>query len=143
MTRHSRLGFPALVLVLSVLSAYFCAAVFVAALQLSLPRTDSAYGQPLSATFADPFVLTVAGMWASLAGLVAFPIALFCLNRRDPIRCGVFVVGLTVLFIAGATVLDPRLGLFGSPLVAVAGLLFCRFSGVQFFLPHEASHDVA
>jgi len=48
------------VLLLSFLSAYLCAAVFVISLQLSLPRTDLAYGQSLTQTFSDPFVLTVA-----------------------------------------------------------------------------------
>lgn len=68
-----------LVLVLSLLSAYICAAAFIVVLKLTLPRSDQAYGQTLLQTFADPFVLAVAATIATIVGLVVFPIALFSL----------------------------------------------------------------
>src|SRR5262249_38697132 len=143
MTHQTRAGFAVLVLALSVLSAYICAGAFVATQHLTLPRTDLAYGQSLGATVSDPFVLTIASTVATVAGLVAFPIALFCLKRRDLIRSGAFVVGLTVLFIVGATILVPPVGLVGAPVIALAALLFCRFSRLEFFQPRGALRDVA
>jgi hypothetical protein len=143
MKRRNHLTFPALVLTLTMLSAYLCAVALVAAQHLSLPRTDMAHGQSLGATFSDPFVLTIAGTGATIAGLIAFPIALFCLQRRALVRCGVFVIGLTLLFIIGATTLVPRLGLVGAPVVAFAALLFCRFSDFEFFRPRGTLNDVA
>src|SRR5262245_19613418 len=107
---RNRLGLSALVLALSVLSAYLCAAALVFAEQLSLTPSDLAYGQPISAAFTDPFVVMTAGTVASIVGLAIFPVALFCLWKRDLMRCGLFVVGLTLVFIIGATPLSPRVG---------------------------------
>lgn len=142
MTRQSRLGFIGLVLALSVLSAYVCIVAFVATQQLTLPRTDPAYSQSLGTMLSHPYFLTVAGTVAAAVGLVAFPIALFCLWRRDLLRCGFFVVGLTILFIVGATILAPRVALRGALVVALAALLFCRFSHLEFFQPRGAQGAV-
>ncbi len=119
------------VLALTLLSAYLCAGAFVVANFISLPPSDLAYHQPLS--LIDPFVLTVAATFATIAGLLAFPIALFCVWQRDLRRCSLFVVGLTVAFILCATLIDKRAGLYGGPLVALAASLFCRFSSLAFF----------
>jgi hypothetical protein len=132
-----------LVLLFSVLSAYFCAGAFIIALQLSLPRADLAYGQSLGQAFSDPFVLTIASTGALVAGLVAFPVALVCLWNRDVLRCGVVVVGLTSVFLAVGTVLAPPLGLVGAPAIALAALLFCKFTRLPYFRHHEDSASVA
>lgn len=130
------LSFLFTVLVVSVVSAYLCAVVYIITLQLSLPRTDRAYGQSLFLTFFDPFVLIVANTGALVGGLLVFPVALFCLRSRDLLRCGVLVLSLTVAFLVGGTILSPRLGVLGAPVVAVAGLMFCRFARLQFLRPH-------
>ena len=137
------LGFVVLVLALSVMSAFACAVSFVVMQQLSLPRTDLAYGQPLSKTFSDPFVVMIGGTAASVAALVIWPVALVCLWRRDLARCGVFALGLTVLFIIGASLVAPRVALVGSLVVAVAALVFCRLTHFHFFQPHGGAGDVA
>src|SRR5215472_8233415 len=98
MPRRSHPSLPVLVFVLSALSAYLCAAVFIVVNQLSLPTTDLAYGQPLIKTFTDPFVVLVAGTGASVAALLIFPVAAYAEKRRDLVRCGVFVLSLTILF---------------------------------------------
>ncbi len=77
MTLRRDLSFAVLVLALSVISAFVCTLVFLVMQQLSLPRTDLAYGEPLS--ISDPFVVMIGGSAASVAGLVIFPVALFCL----------------------------------------------------------------
>jgi hypothetical protein len=69
--------------------------------------------------------------------LAIWPVAVACLRGRAELRCGAFVIGTTVLFLVVATVFAPQVGLFGAPLVAVAGLLICRHSGLDFFVPHE------
>jgi len=135
--------FFVLVLLLSVLSAYLCAAAFLVTLQLSLPRTDLAYGQPLSRAFSDPFVPAVAAPVATVAGLIAFPVALVCLRRRHLVRCGVLVIGLTLVFLVGATMFLPPVGLVGAPVVTLASLLFCRFGGLSYFGLHEHAANVA
>jgi hypothetical protein len=139
----NRIAFPMLVLSLSILSACVCAVVFVALEQLSLPRTDLAYGRPLGTVLSDPFVVIIAGAGASMVGLVLFPIALFCLRGRDLLRCGLLVLGLTVLFISVTTPIAPQLALVGGPVVALGGLLFCRYTRLGFFQPHERLGDVA
>jgi len=136
-------GFVARVFGTSVFTAYLCAAIFVALQQLSLPPTDLAHGQGLGAAFSDPFVLLVAGAAASIAGLAIFPLAVVCLRDRALFRCGLFVIGTTVVFILIATPLAPRLSLVGAPLVAVVGLLVCRFGRVGLFLPNPRSTGVA
>src|ERR1700730_7973542 len=135
--------FVMLVLLLSVLSAYLCAAAFIISQQLSLPRTDLAYGQSLSKTFSDPFVLAVAATGATLDGLITFLVALFCLRNRDLARCGGLVLSLTIVFLVSATLLLPPLGLVGAPVVALAALLFCRFIRLPYFRRHEDAADVA
>jgi hypothetical protein len=139
--RRRDLRWSVRVLLATLLSAYLCAAVFIISLQLSLPRTDLAYGQSLSQTLSDPFVLVVGTTGAAVAGLLAFQ--LLCLRQRDLVRCGLFVVGLTMLWIVVATALAGRPGLLGAPLVALAALLFCRFTHLSFFQPHDESISVA
>ncbi len=131
------------VLLLSLLSAYLCAAAFIISLQLSLPRTDLAYGQSLRQAFSDPFVVSLATTGATVAGLVAFPIALFCFRDRNLVRCGLLVVGLTVAFLLLTATLLPSISLAGAPLVALAALLFCRFTRLPYFQPHEHTANVA
>jgi hypothetical protein len=140
--KRNRILFPMLVLTLSVLSAYVCGATYIVALQLSLSPTDLAYGQTLSATFSDPFVLWIGAEVATVVGLVAFPIALFCLWHRDLLRCSLFVVGLTLLYIVFATTIASPRSTLGCPLVAFAALLFCRVTRLPFFQLREESTNV-
>jgi len=82
-------------------------------------------------------------MGATIVGLIAFPIALVCLRNRDLVRCGLLVVGLTIVFLIGSMTFAPSLSLVGAPLVAVAALLFCRFTRLSYFQPHERTASVA
>jgi hypothetical protein len=138
-----RASFVARALVTSVLASFLCAALFVAIQQFTLPPSDLAFGQGLGATFSDPFVVMVAGTVASIIGLAIWPVAVTCLRGRDELRCGVFVIGTTVLFLVVVTPFEPRVGLFGAPLLALAGLLTCRFSGLDFFASHERTSSIA
>src|SRR6266852_3265095 len=52
--------FVALAFVSSMLAAYLCAAVYLVALNWSLPPTDGAYGQTIAQMISDPFVWLVA-----------------------------------------------------------------------------------
>ncbi len=141
--KNKRLLLPLIALPISLFSAYLCAAVYIVALYLSLPPTDLAHGQPLTALLSDPFVRVIAAFFATVAGLVAFPIATYCLWHRHILRCSLFVVGLTVLYIACATPIAAPLGLIGSPLVALVSLLFCRFTDAAYFQPRERLAPVA
>jgi len=141
--KNKRLLLPLIALPICLLSAYLCAAVYVVALALSLPPTDLAHGQQLATVLSDPFVRVIAAFFATVAGLVAFPIALFCLWHRHLLRCSLFVVGLTVLYIAFATPVAAPLGLIGSPLVALASLLFCRATDAAYFQNRASSATVA
>ena len=141
--RRGDAGLVARFFVITIFTAYLCAAIFVAVMQMSLPANDLAYGRGLGSAFSDPFVLLVAGPVASIVGLAIFPVALICLRDRALFRCGVFVIGTTILFLLVATPLAPWLALVGSPLVAVGGLIVCRFSRVGFFSAHQRSTGVA
>src|ERR1041385_42674 len=112
--------FVAVAFVSSMVAAYMCAAVYLVALNRSLPPTDGAYGQTIAQMIADPFVWLVATQTATLAGLLIFPIVVLCLWRRDLLRCGLFVFGTTILAVAAITPASVRAGLVASVLVAVA-----------------------
>ena len=140
-TKRDRVRFSLQVLGLSLLAAYLSAAAFVIAQFISLPANDLAYHQPLS--LIDPFVVSIAMTFATVIGLLAFPLALFCVWHRDLRRCSLFVIGLTFSFIIVATLVDNRVGLLGGPVVGLAASLFCRFSHLAFFQPREASGLVA
>lgn len=130
---------PFLVLVLSLVAAYFCAIVFVTVLYYSLPASDAAHGQGLLATFRDPFVRLGAATIATMCGVIGFCMALFCLRGRALFRCGLFVVGLSTLALVMFT---PFVAFLAVPLalfVAIFALLFCRTSQSDFFHQHESN----
>ena len=141
--KRNRILFSLLVLLLCFLSVYACALAYLIALRPSLPRTDWAYGYSLSQTLSDPFAHSIALRGAIIGGLVAFPITLFCLWRRDLLRCGLIIFGGTFLYIVSATAIAPAIGLFGCPLIALALLFFCRFTRLSLFKTHGESSNVA
>jgi hypothetical protein len=113
-----------LILALSMVGAYASAIAFIALQGWTLPRSDLAYGQGLSKTLSDPFVMNVAEFGATLAGFVVFPIALWALHRRNPIVA--FGVCLTAAIAAIATV-TPFLGALGIVAAIVAVILALRW----------------
>src|SRR5437773_901302 len=86
---------PLLILFICFAASFGCAFVFVAMLQFSLPPTDAAYGKG-SGIFSDPFVLGGLIIWATIAAVIAFPIAWYCLKRRKVLVCSTFVVGIVL-----------------------------------------------
>jgi hypothetical protein len=122
---------------ITVVSSYLCAAAYILATFMSLPRSDTAYRQPLA--LLDPFVWTVAIPVATVIAVVMFPFALFSLWHRDVRRCGLFVVGTTLLTIFCVTPFLSILAIPVSALVAVVALLFCRFADLLLFRQREDS----
>ncbi len=110
-----RLGRWALILVLSVAGSYASAAVFITVLSWTVPPSDHAYGRGLDAAFSDPFVMAVALWWATIAGLIVFPIALWALRDRS------LLVGFGVC-LAAAVAAVAAVTPFGGWLGIVAGL---------------------
>jgi hypothetical protein len=122
---------------ITVLSAYLCAAAYVLATFMSVPPSDTAYRSPL--VLLDPFVWAVAVPVATVIAVIVFPFALFSLQHRDVLRCGVFVLGTTLITILCVTPFFSVLAIPISALVAVVALLFCRFTDFRLFRQREGT----
>jgi hypothetical protein len=107
-------------------ASFLSAMLYVVVLQLTIPPSDSAYGQSLRETFDDPFVRSIATTGAAVFALVVLPFALFCL-RDNWLRNGLISAGVVLVFIAIVTPFSPFFGAFGSPVVAILILLLLRF----------------
>jgi len=107
-------------------AAYLMAAFFVLVLKFTLPSSDAASSQSLSETFDDPFVRLVAISVATVAALVVFPFALFCLKDGDWLSQGVINIFVVAVFIAAVTPFAPAAAAFGSPVVAILALFAIR-----------------
>lgn len=116
---------------ITVLSSYLCAAAYVLATLMSLPPSDTAYHSPLA--LLDPFVWTVAIPVATVIAVIVFPFALFSLWHRDVLRCGVFVLGATLLTILCVTPFLSVLAIPVSGSVTIVALLFCRVMDFPLF----------
>jgi hypothetical protein len=135
--RRHPVRFSLKVLFLCFFSAYTCAIVHVAAIQWSLPPTDGAYEQGLLLSILDPFVITIAGFFASIVAVAVFPIALFCLWYRDLLRCGLLVLGSCSLYVFVVTPFATLFAMYSAPILAVGILLFCRFTPFLFLQPQH------
>src|SRR5258708_23100736 len=131
-----RLWRPLHILTICFAAAFGCAFVFAAMLQFSLPPTDAAYGKG-SGIFSDPFVLGGLIIWASIAALISFPIAWYCLKRRKLLKCSVFVVGIVLAEIMIVTPFWGWRGFLGSFPALIAALLFCKFTKSRRFAEHS------
>src|ERR1039458_7538338 len=99
------------------------ATAYVVVRTLTLPKTDLAYGK---APFQDPLVLPVMAMVAGVSGIVGWPLFAALGWHSSPAKV-VTVVGLTtLLFIIVATPIRSSVGWYGSYVVCVAALLYCR-----------------
>src|SRR5205823_644604 len=85
----ARMRRPLLVLLTCAGATFGCAFVFVVVLEFSLPPTDAAHGQGL-AIFLDPFVIFGMIFYASIAALISFPLAWYCLKGRKLLTCSVY-----------------------------------------------------
>jgi hypothetical protein len=100
----------------SLLCAFTAATASLIGLQLSLPPSDLAYGQPLTSVWADPFVRIVATQMALIGAAIGFVLAVWTLwNTR-------LLVSLPLVFLS--TVLVS--GVFGGmgPFSAIFALVF-------------------
>lgn len=133
------IGRSGLILVLCLASAAVCAFVYTVIVQFTLPPTDLAYGRGLS-FFTDPFVLGGTVFWAILAGLFAFPFALYCLRDRSLFPCYLFVSAVVLTEICIVTPLSDPLGFLGSFPTVLGALLFCKFSNYRLFRQESETH---
>jgi len=90
----------ALLAVSSLLCAFTAATAALVGLQLSLPASDGAYGQPLTEIWSDPFVRDVAVGCALIASAIGFVLAVWRLSRTQ-LRKSVPVVFVTTVVVAG------------------------------------------
>jgi hypothetical protein len=134
--------FTLTVLVLSLMSSALCAVVYIAVEHWTLPPTDMAYGMTLAQTFADPFVRIIAARGVVYVALALFPVALFCLWRRDLIRCGLFAVGLSIAWLVAFVPLSPG-AVFVSPMVTLGALVYCRSTRRPWFIGSAAPARIA
>ncbi len=130
----ARLRRPALILAICFAGSFAFAFFFDAVLQRSLPLTDEGYQLRGLALFADPFVLYGSILCATVAALIAFPIALHCLKSRKLLTCSVFVGGIVLAEIMLVTPFWGWPGLFGSFQALIAALLFCKFTKTTMFI---------
>ena len=121
-----RFGRAVLVLVLSMAGSYASAVVFVVVLTWTLPRSDSAYGQGLKATFSDPFVVDIARFWATIAGLFVFPLAWWAVRERSLFRSFAVCLLAGMATIAVATPLLGWLGVLAGLLAVGLALRWCH-----------------
>jgi hypothetical protein len=110
-------------LIVSEVCAFAFAIVFVVTLSLSLPRTDGAYGQ---APFGDPLVAPVMSIFASIAGLLAWPFMYVTLWNRRLRQCLPIVLGVTLAWIIVVTPLHRGAGMLGSFVALGGALVLCR-----------------
>ena len=127
-----RLWRPLHILTICFEAAFGCAFVFVAMLELSLPPTDAAYGKGL-AIFVDPFVICGMIFYATIAALIAFPIARFCLKGRRLLTCSLFVVGIVLAEVVVVTPFWGWGGFVGSFPALIGALLFCKLTKSKVF----------
>src|SRR5712692_9680366 len=120
-------------------AAFICAFVFIILFELSLPPSDAAYGKGLS-IFLDPFVLFGSITYATVAALIAFPIALFCLRGRKLLSSSVFLTAVVLLEIALVTPFKGWRAFHYSFPALVGALLVCRYSKYKIFADSTREH---
>jgi hypothetical protein len=124
-------GHVVLIFALSLLGAYTSAIAFIAVQGWTLPRSDLAYGQGLSKTLSDPFVVSVAEFWATVAGLAVFPIALWALRGRNPIVPFGLCLAAAMAAIGLVTPFFGAIGVVAGILAVLLALGWCRRHRLQ------------
>lgn len=127
-------GNPSLyrVVSLSFAGALVCAVLFFVVLQSNLPATDAAYGQPVLAVLWDPFVIGAIVLWTLVSGILAAPVAYYCLRGRRLLPSA--ALAFIVVAIENILVTPPfgAAGWLGAYVALVAVLLLCRLSKHRF-----------
>ena len=122
---HTRTHSFAFFLLVGLIGAFVTAFAFIAALQLTLPPTDGAYGQGIFTTLDDAFVRAIATAVALVSGALASPLLYFCLRHRRLTVSLPIVFGSVLLAVAVTTPLSKLLGLFSGFAALVVSCIIC------------------
>ncbi len=110
------------IVLFSLASAWLCALAFVAALNVSLPPTDSGYHQTLTQSLQDPAIWFSVTVNAWLFGIVAIPMVWFASIGKPLFRTLATILGAVLTEILLVTPFFQYWGYFLAP---VALLLAC------------------
>ena len=120
--------------------AFVTAFIFIAAIQVTLPPADEAYGQGIFATLRDPFVCAIALPVALVSGALAAPLLYCCLRHRRLAVALPIVFGSVLVAVAVTTPLSQLLGLLSGFAALIVSCIVCaRIRATSY----EVSHDAA
>jgi hypothetical protein len=112
-------------LVVAFIGALITAFAFIAVIQLTLPRSDAAYGQGIFRMLCDPFVTAIATPVALVSGALAAPLLYFCLRHRRLAVALPIVFGSVLVAVAITTPFGQLLGLFSSFAALLVSCIVC------------------
>jgi hypothetical protein len=114
------------ILAISIVGSFFCAIFFIWIFTLSLPSTDSAYGQGLVSTLMDPFVRIIAIQIAAVSSVFTFLLLYFGLRRTSMKRSIPIVFAVVILEILLITPIAGYVAWLGSYVALVLAVFYCR-----------------
>ncbi len=103
--------------------------LYVVLLAKFVPSDDLAYGQSLSQTFSDPFVLVILLEGSLILGFLAWLLACVFLLRVAPLPSVGIVGGSVLVHILLVTPLSPPWAFVTLPVTLFAAILFARHRG--------------